>query len=55
MTKSEAITFIKLFIRTATPEQLRNVICGIYSPLCSSDCPLKDKHSANCECLKIED
>lgn len=55
MTKTEAITYIKQFIRNATPEQLRNVICGIFSPLCSQDCPLKDKHSANFECLKIED
>lgn len=51
MTRKEAISFIHNFIKTATPEQLRNVICGIYSPRCSQDCPLRQQSS--CECAKI--
>lgn len=49
MTKQESIEFIQNFIKIATPEQLRNVICGIYTPLCSNNCPLKDKCSSECK------
>lgn len=50
MTKQEAITIIHKFIKRATAEQLRDLICAMY-PRCSNDCPLRDKVS--CECKKI--
>ena len=51
MTKQEAITIIHKFIKQATAEQLRDLICAMYSPRCSNNCPLRDKIS--CECKKI--
>ena len=53
MTRKEAISYIHSQIKNATPEQLRNIICGIHSPLCSNDCPLRQ--SGSCECAKIID
>lgn len=49
MTRKEAISFIHNFIKTAEPQQLRNVICGIYSPKCSNECPLRKIGSYECE------
>ena len=51
MTKQEAITIIHKFIKQATAEQLRDLICAMYSSRCSNNCPLRDKVS--CECKKI--
>lgn len=48
MTDIEAKKFINDFLKTATSEQIRNVICGCFSPRCSSDCPLKNKNSYEC-------
>ena len=53
MTRKEAISYIHNQIKNATPEQLRNIICGIHSPLCSNNCPLRQNGS--CECAKIID
>ena len=51
MTRKEAISYIHNQIKNATPEQLRNITCGINSPLCSNNCPLRQNNS--CECAKI--
>ena len=40
-------------IKQATAEQLRNLICAMYSPRCSNDCPLRDKVSCECKKYKI--
>lgn len=50
MTKQEAITIIHKFIKQATAEQLRDLICAMY-PRCSNECPLRQLSS--CECEKI--
>ena len=52
MTRKEAISYIHNQIKNATPEQLRNIICGVHSPLCSNDCPLRQNINS-CECAKI--
>lgn len=53
ITEHEAMMYIRDKLKTATPEVLQKIICGINSPLCSNDCPLRDKSSASCECKKI--
>ena len=51
MKRSEAISYLHKAIKKADEKQLKDLICATFSPLCSTDCPLKDKNS--CECKKI--
>ena len=51
MTRKEAISYIHNYIKQATFEQLKNIICSMFSPRCSSECPLRQMSS--CECAKI--
>ena len=53
MNEHEAMLYIRDKLKTATPEMLQRIICGINGPLCSTDCPLRDKSSPSCECKKI--
>lgn len=55
MTRSEAISFIHKQIKEADESKLRNIICSCFSPLCSSDCPLKDKNSTECKKIEMEE
>lgn len=51
MTRKEAISYIHNHIKQASPEQLRDLICSIFSPRCSNECPLRQSNT--CECAKI--
>lgn len=51
MTRQEAISYLHKVIKTANEDKLRDLICATFSPLCSNECPLRDKNS--CECKKI--
>lgn len=51
MTRSEAISYLHKAIKKADEKQLKNLICATFAPLCSVECPLRDKNS--CECKKI--
>lgn len=52
MTRAEAISYLHKYIKQANSEQLRNLICSIYSPRCSTNCPFRNGFSS--ECKKIE-
>lgn len=52
MTRSEVIKFLHNQIKIADSEKLKSMVCSCFSPLCSKDCPLKNKNS--CECNKID-
>ena len=54
MTKQEAITYIHKFIKQATAEQLRDLICATFSPRCSKECPLRDNISYECKKIIME-
>lgn len=49
MNRKEVISYIHNFVKTATVEQLRNLVCSTFSPTCSNDCPLRSKDSYECK------
>lgn len=52
MNRTEAIKFLHKQIKEADSKKLQNLICSCFAPLCSADCPLKNKISTECKTVE---
>lgn len=55
MNRTEAIKFLHKQIKEADSKKLQNLICSCFAPLCSADCPLKNKISTECKTVECSE
>ena len=55
MNRTEAIKFLHKQIKEADSKKLQNLICSCFAPLCSADCPLKNKISTECKIVECSE